>query len=288
MMNKNKTLREMINTKELVQAPGVYDALSAKIVQAQGFNAAYMTGYGTCAGMFALPDLGLLTMTEMVDNARRIADAVVDIPLIADADTGYGNPINVVRTVREFEKAGVAAIHIEDQTWPKRCGHMSGKSVIDAGEMVDKIKAAVDARKDPDFLIIARTDALGVYGFDPAIERANLYAEAGADILFIEAPVNKSQVEDIPRHFDSVPLLLNLAPLTPNFSKDEISSMGYAVVIYPGVCLAGAITGCTNELKQIKETGKQREFSEWVQSFQALNAFLGVPYFKELEAKYKS
>jgi 2-methylisocitrate lyase-like PEP mutase family enzyme len=287
MMNKNKLLRALIQTKVLVQAPGVYDALSAKIVQAQGFNAVYMTGYGTCASMFGFPDLGLLTMTEMVDNARRIADAV-DIPLIADADTGYGNPMNVVRTVREFEKAGVAAIHIEDQTWPKRCGHMSGKSVIDAGEMVEKIKAAVDARKDPDFLIIARTDALGVHGFDPAMERANLYAQAGADILFIEAPVKKSQVEDIPRLFTTVPMLLNLAPLTPNFTKDEISGMGYAVVIYPGACLAGAITGCTNELKHIRETGKQHDFSQWAQSFQALNQFLQVPYFRELEEKYKS
>ncbi|MFH1154473.1 MAG: oxaloacetate decarboxylase [Pseudomonadota bacterium] len=285
-MTPRKNLRAMIEKNELVQAPGVFDALSAKIVQAQGFNTVYMTGYGTCASMFALPDLGLLTMTEMVDNARRIADAV-DIPLIADADTGYGNPINVVRTVREFEKAGVAAIHIEDQTWPKRCGHMSGKSVIPAAEMAEKIKAAVDARKNQDFLIIARTDALGTDGFDHAMERANLYAESGADILFIEAPVDRTQVENIPRHFTKAPLLLNLAPLTPNFSRDEISSMGYAIVIYPGVCLAGAIEGCTHELKQIKDTGKQREFREWAQSFQALNTFLGVPYYRELGERYK-
>jgi 2,3-dimethylmalate lyase len=282
----SKKLKAMIAGKELVQAPGVYDALMAKVVQAQGFNAVYMTGYGTSAGMFGFPDLGLVTMTEMANNAARIADAV-EIPLIADADTGYGNPINVVRTVREYEKAGAAAIHIEDQTWPKRCGHMAGKSVIDAADMAGKIRAAVDARKDPDFLIIARTDAIATHGFDHAIERGRMYAEAGADILFIEAPVEKEQVEKIPRLLAGTPLVLNLSPRTPNFSRDEIVRMGYAVAIYPGVCLAAAITGCIEELKRLRESGKQREFTDWLQSFIELNNFLGVPYYQDLERKYK-
>ncbi len=276
----------MLEKKELVQAPGVYDALAAKIVQSQGFNALYMTGYGVSAGMFGFPDLGLVTMTEMVNSASRIADSV-DIPLIADADTGYGNPINMVRTMREYEKAGVAAIQLEDQTWPKRCGHMAGKSVIDAREFVGKIKAAVDARKDPNFLIIARTDSLATDGFEHAIERAHMFAEAGADILFVEAPVDKEQVEKIPKALTERPLLLNLAPRTPNFSVEEIKSMGYAVVIYPGVCLAAAITGCIEELKRIKDTGRQRDFSDFISSFVELNNFLGVPYYQELEQKYK-
>ncbi len=226
-------------------------------------------------------------MTEMVLNAGRIADAV-EIPLIADADTGYGNPINVVRTVREYEKAGAAAIHIEDQTWPKRCGHMAGKSVIGAEEMVGKIKAAVDARKNQDFLIIARTDAIATNGFDHAIERGHLFAEAGADIVFIEAPSDREQVEKVPKLVTERPLLLNLGPRTPNFSADEIRNFGYAVVIYPGVCLAAAITGCIEEVKRIKDTGKQRDFADWIQSFMELNAFLGVPHYQELEQRYKS
>ena len=283
---KRERLKAMIQARELIQAPGVYDALTAKIVEAQGFDALYMTGYGTAAGTFGLPDIGLITLTEMVSNAARIADAV-NIPLIADADTGYGNPINVVRTVREYEKAGVAAIHIEDQTWPKRCGHMAGKSVIAAGEMAGKIKAAVDARNDPNFLIIARTDAIATNGFEQAIERGQMYAEAGADIIFIEAPVNKEQVEQIPKLLSPYPILLNLSPRTPNFSREEIKNMGYAIAIYPGVCLAAAITGCMAEVRKLKETGKQREFTDVVQSFLDLNNFLGVNYYNELEQKYK-
>lgn len=283
---KRQKLGSMLAKKELVQAPGVYDALTAKIVQAQGFSAMYMTGYGTSASMFGFPDLGLLTMSEMVYNASRIADTV-DIPLIADADTGYGNPINMVRTVREYEKAGVAAIHIEDQTWPKRCGHMAGKSVIDANEMAGKIKAAVDARKDQNFLIIARTDSLATNGFEHAIERAHMFAEAGADILFVEAPIEKEQVERIPKALTERPLLLNLAPRTPNFSAEEIKNMGYSVVLYPGICIAAAITGYIEELRRLKETGRQRDFSEWMQSFVEFNAFLGVPYYQELEQRYK-
>ncbi|MBN1635309.1 MAG: isocitrate lyase/PEP mutase family protein [Deltaproteobacteria bacterium] len=283
---KHKTLRRLIEEGELVQAPGVYDALTAKIVEAEGFNAVYMTGYGVCASSFAFPDYGLLTMTEMVENASRIADAV-EIPLIGDADTGYGNPINVVRTIREYEKAGVAAIQIEDQVWPKRCGHMSGKKVIDLSEMEGKIKAAADTRRNDDFLIITRTDAIATDGFEHAIERGLRFAEAGADIIFIEAPVNKEQVSMIPKLIPDKPLLLNLAPLTPNFSADEIREMGYAIAIYPGVCLAGAVSGCIDEVKRLKASGKQRDFSEWVQTFTEFNTLLGVTYYQALEQKYK-
>jgi len=280
-------LKKVIENGEFVQAPGVYDALTARIAEANGFNAVYMTGYGTSASHFAYPDIGLLTMTEMVENACRIA-AAVQIPLIADADTGYGNPINVVRTVREYEKAGAAAIHIEDQAWPKRCGHMAEKKVIDASEMIGKIKAAVDTRRDENFLIIARTDALATHGFEHAVERGQMYAEAGADILFIEAPVSREQVEKIPQLLTSKPLLLNLAPRTPNFSMQELKDMGYAIAIYPGVCLTGAITGCIEELRRLKETGKQRNFEDFFQSFIEMNNFLGLQSYTDLERKYKS
>jgi len=285
-MNQKK-LRQMIADKEFIQAPGAYDALTARIVETHGFNAVYMTGYGTAASHFSYPDIGLLTMTEMVENASRIAGAV-QIPLIADADTGYGNSINVVRTIREYEKAGVAAIQLEDQSWPKRCGHMTGKKVIDASEMVEKIKAAVDTRRDEDFLIITRTDALATDGFDRAIERGHMFAEAGADILFIEAPVDREQVGKIPKLLTSKPLLLNLGPRTPNFSTDELKKMGYAIAIYPGICIAGAVTGCIEEVRRLKETGKQRNFEDWIQSFSEMNNFLGVQYYLDLEQKYKN
>jgi 2-methylisocitrate lyase-like PEP mutase family enzyme len=286
-MEHTKKMREMIIDKELILAPGAYDALTAKIIEAQGFNAVYMTGYGTAAAIFGLPDIGLLTMTEMVQNASRIVDSI-NLPLIADADTGYGNPVNMVRTVREYEKAGVSAIHIEDQVWPKRCGHMTGKRVIEVEEMIGKIKAAVDSRRSSDLLIIARTDAIATHGFDHAIERGERYAEAGADILFIEAPENREQVERIPRLLGTRPHLINMGPRTPNLSTDEIRKMGYAMIIYPGVCLAAAITACIEEVKRIRETGYQRDFGDWIQSFVELNNFLGASYYSELEQRYRS
>ena len=286
-MNITKNLRHLLQQKKLVVAPGAYDALTAKIVASQGFPAVYMTGYGTAAAGFGLPDVGLLTMTEMAANAARMAYAV-DIPLIADADTGYGNPINVVRTVREYEKAGVAAIHLEDQQWPKRCGHMNGKSVIPMNDMEAKIKAAVDARRDQDFLIIARTDALSVNGMADAVERAGRYSDAGADILFVEAPRSVEQMEEIPRLLPEKPLLINMAPLTPNMTVPELEAMGYALAVFPGVCLAAAIEACQQEVKQLKETGRQRDFAEWRNSFSELNGWLKAPQYLELEKQYQS
>lgn len=278
-------LKRMIDKREFIQAPGVYDALGAKIVESNGFNAVYMTGFGTAASQFGYPDIGLLTLTEMVENATRIA-AAVQIPLIADADTGYGNSINVVRTVREFERAGVDAIHIEDQVWPKKCGHMEGKRIIDSSEMVGKIKAAVDSRKDENFLIIIRTDAVATHGFNEAIERGHIFSEAGADILFIEAPVNREQVERIPKMLTAKPLLLNMAPKTPDLSVNEIKDMGYSVVIYPGICLYGVINGYVNEIKKLKDTGKQESFAQMIKDFNEINNFLGANYYNSLERRY--
>jgi len=284
-MAQPKNLNEIIKNGEFIMAPGAYDALTARIIERQGFNAIYMTGFGTSASIFGLPDRGLLTMTEMVQNASRIVNAI-SIPLIADADTGYGTVINVSRTVKEYEKAGVAAIHIEDQVWPKRCGHMLGKEVIDVNEMVGKITVAVETRRDPDFLIIARTDALATHGFDHAIERANLFAEAGADIIFVEAPKTKNQMRKIPKLFNKKPLLINMGPRTPNLPVEELKEMGYAIAIYPGVCLAATILACREDVRLLKETGRQREFKEVLQSFAELNEFLGVPYYNELEKKF--
>jgi len=283
----NKTLKELIEAGELVVAPGVFNPLTAMITQAQGFEAVYMTGFGTSAMNHGYPDLGLLTMTEMVQNAERIA-ASVSIPLIADADTGYGNPINVVRTIQEYEKAGASAIHMEDQVWPKRCGHMTGKGIIDADEMAAKIRAAVEARSDPDFLIIARTDAIATHGFEHAVERGHLYAEAGADVLFIEAPTSVEEMEQIPKRLPERPHLVNMAPRTPNLPVADLKDMGFSIALFPGICLAASIAACIEELQRFKENGKQRDFSDWIQSFSELNDFLKVPYYLELDSKYRS
>jgi 2,3-dimethylmalate lyase len=285
-MEQSKNLRKILLKNVIVPAPGAYDALTAKIIEDAGFLAVYMTGYGTSAAHFGLPDLGFLTLTEMVQNASRLADAV-SVALIADADTGYGNPLNVVRTVREYEKAGVSAIHIEDQVWPKRCGHMSGKKVIEASDMVGKLKAATDARRDEDFLIIARTDAIATHGFDHAIERAHQYAEAGADVIFIEAPRTKEDMANIPKLVPEKPHLINMAPLTPNLGIDELREMGFSLVLYPGVCLAAAIRACMEEVSRIAQNGKQRDFSELIGSFSELNHWLKAGEYAGLEDRYK-
>ena len=192
-------------------APGAYDALSARLVEQAGFDAVYMTGFGTSASQLGRPDVGLLSGAEMVDQVRRLVEAV-DRPVIADADTGYGNAINVIRTVRAYEQAGVAALHLEDQVMPKKCGHMSGKVVIPAEEMVGKIRAAVDARRDPELVLIARTDAAAVHGLDDAIARARAYAEAGADVLFVEAPTSEDAIARVASELgDVAPLVFNWA-----------------------------------------------------------------------------
>ena len=267
------SFRERIQ-QGLLQAPGAYDALGAKIIEAEGFETVYMTGYGTAAAA-GLPDLGLLTMTDMVRNATRIAQAV-DIPVIADADTGYGNEANVARTVQDFERAGVAAIHIEDQAWPKKCGHMKEKRIVDTVEMVAKLKAAVDARASKDFLIIARCDAIAVEGFDAAIDRARAYGEAGADVLFVEAPETREQVAEIPKRLPDWPHLINLAPRTPNFSANELEDLGYSIAIYPGICFVAALEACEHAVRDLKRTGMCPDMEHWRERFDEINRFLGA------------
>ena len=238
----------------------------------------------TAASMLGLPDIGLLTMTEMLANVRAIAGAV-NLPLIADADTGYGNPVNVTRTIREYEKAGAAALHIEDQVWPKRCGHMAGKQVIPMQEMVAKIRAAVDSRSTSDFLVIARTDALAVDGWDATIERAHAYVEAGADMLFVEAPETEEQMEKVPK-LVSTPCLINIAPRTPLVPVKRLEQMGYAIAIYPGLCLAATIRANLDVLRVLQESGQPPDFGDFLASFMEFNQFIGVPEYNEIEQKY--
>lgn len=273
MSTKGRELRRRLEAGPLLLAPGCYDALGGRLIEAAGFEAAYMTGYGTAAA-WGFPDRGLLSASEMEANARRIADAI-SIPLIADGDTGYGDALNVARTVRGYEAGGVAAIQLEDQDWPKRCGHMEGKKVVGKGEMRLRIRAAVEARRSRDFLVIARTDALAVEGFEAAIERAESYAEAGADVLFVEAPVDRQQVAEIPERLAGRKLLLNLAPKTPALGAGEIEAMGYAIAIYPGLCFMAAWEGFRRELQALRERGVQENLGRWGESFKEINEFLG-------------
>jgi 2-methylisocitrate lyase-like PEP mutase family enzyme len=280
-MKKTARLRELIDDPEILSAPGAYDAFSAKIVERVGFHAVYMSGFGTAASVFGLPDIGLLTMTEMVANAKRMADAV-SVPLIADGDTGYGNHLNVMRTVEEYERAGVAALQIEDQVSPKRCGHMEGHKLIPAEEMVAKIRAAVRARKDPDLVLIARTDAISAEGFDEAIRRGNLYRQAGADLLFIEAPTAVEQLASIPKLVNG-PTLVNLAPKTPYLHVKEYEKMGYAVAIYPPISITCVYAALKEKLTELKTEGMNKDGGHGGVPFDELVDFLGLARYRSLE-----
>jgi 2-methylisocitrate lyase-like PEP mutase family enzyme len=236
-----QVLRDLLDRGQLIIAPGVFDGISAHLTRRTGHVAAYLTGAGVAASGFGLPDIGLVTQTEMTERARMIADILGDVPLIADADTGYGAPLNVVRTVRQYEAAGVAAIQLEDQAFPKRCGHLPDKQLVDATEFERTLSAALNTRTDDNLLIVARTDARGPLGLDAAIERANRYARAGADIIFVEAPQGVDEIERITRDVDA-PLLINLVlgGMTPLESAGRLQELGYAVAIYPSNPLARA------------------------------------------------
>lgn len=237
----------------MVIAPGAYDCITATLIQQAGFGAVYMTGAGTAATL-GFPDFGLVTMTEMVENAGRIARSV-QVPLIADADTGYGNVLNVYRTVQEYEARGVAAIHIEDQEMPKKCGHLEGKRILPTGEYVAKIRAAVEARRTPEFMIIARTDARAVLGYDKAIAQANAALEAGADMVFVEAPQSLDEIEAIPKAVNG-PCMLNVhrGGKTPEFDLRWAEDIGYRLAIVPGLLLKSVIGICDQMLAQLRET----------------------------------
>jgi carboxyvinyl-carboxyphosphonate phosphorylmutase len=279
-------LRGLLARPELLVAPGAYDALSARLIEQTGFDAVYMTGFGTTASLIGRPDVGLLTGSEMVDNARRIV-AAVDVPVIADADTGYGNAINVVRTVQLYEQAGVAGIQLEDQVLPKKCGHMSGKALIGADEMAGKIRAAAEARRDPDLVVIARTDAVAVLGLEEAIGRAKAFADAGADLLFVEAPTSEEDIARVAGELrDVAPLVFNWAEggRTPPLSLDRIAELGYSLVIYPIGTLLAATTGIRALLATLKRDGIPS--LDGLPSFGEFTDLIGLPEIQELEQRF--
>jgi 2,3-dimethylmalate lyase len=282
-----RNLREMISGPDPVLAPGAFDSLSARLIEQAGFEAVYMTGFGASAALLGRPDIGLLSFGEMVDNARRIASAV-DVPVIADADNGYGNPINVIRTVQEYEAAGVSAIHIEDQVAPKKCGHMEGKQVIDAGEMVEKLHAAVEARRSDDFLIIARTDARAVEGLDAALNRARRYSEAGADALFIEAPESEKEVLAVAEAFADVPLLFNWLEggKTPPVSLERLAEAGFRLIIFPLATLLAASRSMRDVLARIREDGSPIGVMDRLLGFDDFLELIGLPEIRTLERRF--
>jgi len=287
-MRATTRLRQLLTRPRLLVAPGAYDPLSARVVEEAGFEAVYVTGSGVSVGHLGLPDIGLATMTEMVDQVRRIA-ATVDIPVIADADTGYGSALNVRRTVREYEAAGVAGLHLEDQEFPKRCGHLEGKRVIPAETMVARLRAAGEARRDPDLLIIARTDARAVLGLDEAIRRAGAYRAAGADVLFVEAPVGEAEVEAIARALPDVPLLLNLGGggKTPMLPAGRLEALGFRVAIYPGDLQKAAIRAMREVAGTLRRHGTTLPVADRMVSFEERFELVGLSRFRALEERYR-
>ena len=281
-------LRELLSAGPPLVAPGAYDALSARLIEHAGFDVVYMTGFGTTASLIGRPDVGLLSGAEMVDNARRIV-AAVDVPVIADADTGYGNAINVVRTVKLYEQAGVAGIQLEDQVMPKKCGHMSGKALIGTDEMVGKLQAAVAARTDPDLVIIARTDAVAVEGLDEALSRARAFAEAGADVLFVEAPTSEEDIARVAKELSGVaPLVFNWAEggRTPPLSLERIAELGFSLVIYPIGTLLAATAGMRALLSTLQADGTPTAALPGLPTFDEFTDLIGLPEVQRLERRF--
>jgi len=254
-MSRGRQFRDVLQGDGLIIAPGAYDCITARCIAQAGFNAVYMTGAGTAATL-GYPDYGLVTMSEMADNAGRIA-AAVDVPVIADADTGYGNELNATRTVREYEQRGIAGLHIEDQGFPKKCGHLDNKTIVPRDEYLAKIRAAVAARRDPDFFIIARTDSRAVLGFDEAVARANAALGAGADMAFVEAPQTLEEVAAVPRVVNG-PCLINVVwrGKTPEVSFEAAGQMGYRLAIVPGMLFKAVIGACDAALAELRRTGR--------------------------------
>jgi 2,3-dimethylmalate lyase len=281
-------LRDLLSSSEPILAPGAYDALSARLIEAAGFPAVYMTGFGSAASLLGRPDVGLLGMSEMVDNTRRIVEAV-GVPVIADADTGYGNPLNVIRTIHEYERAGVAAIHVEDQVAPKKCGHMEGKQLIAADEMVAKIRAAVDARRT-DLVLIARTDARAVEGMDAALERAHRYREAGADVIFFEAPQSEEEIQTVATQLNDVPLLFNWAEggKTPPIGYARLRELGFRIIIFPISALLAATRAIREVLDTIKRDGSPKAALQDLPRFGEFLDFIGLPEIQRLEQRFSS
>jgi 2,3-dimethylmalate lyase len=286
-MTARATLRRLIDAKNGLVVPGAYDGVSARLVERAGFPAVYMTGYGTSASRLGLPDLGYAGLAEMADHARNMA-AAVSIPLIADADTGYGNALNVRRTVQAYEAAGVAALHIEDQVAPKRCGHLSGHQIIPRGEFAGKIRAAADARTDPGFTIIARTDAISASDLDEALRRGEAALKAGADVLFVEAPRDEGQVERIAKAFDC-PLLYNYAPggRSPLLPFPRLRELGYAIILLPVDTLFVGVRAIADFLAELRKRDDVLSLSDRYFSFAEFNRLIGVTDQMKMAARYQ-
>lgn len=285
--NPGRRLRQRLNGGRALLLPGAADALAARVVERIGFEAIYVTGAGLANAHLGLPDLGLVTLTELAAQVAAIRD-VVALPLVVDADTGFGNALNVHRAVKVLERSGANALQIEDQVSPKRCGHFEGKQVIPADEMVQKIHAAVDARNDENLLIIARTDARADLGFSVAIERAAQYLEAGADVTFIEAPQSVEEIAAIPGCLRA-PQMINMVEggRTPLLSLDELSRMGYAIVLYANAGLRGAIRGMQRVLEHLYQEGSTTGVLDEMVSWDERQGLVGKPFFDELEQKYR-
>jgi 2-methylisocitrate lyase-like PEP mutase family enzyme len=281
-----KTLRALAEARRGVLVPGAFNALSARVIEDLGFEAIYITGAGVTNMWFGLPDQGFMGLHEIADHTARIRDAV-SLPLIVDADTGFGNALNVRHTVRVLERAGADCIQFEDQVSPKRCGHFSGKDVISTAEAVAKIKAAVDARTDPDLLILARTDACATQGFEAALERAQKFSEAGADILFVEAVTTVDEIRALPQRL-ARPQLMNMVigGKTPIFGANELAGLGYGLVLYANAALQGAVAGMQKALTVLRETGRIDEDPALVVSFAERQRLVAKPALDALEAKY--
>jgi len=285
-MSTRKQLKSLAEARRGLIVPGAFNALSARVVEDLGFQAIYVTGAGVTNMWFGMPDQGFMGLSEIADHTARIRDAV-SVPLIVDADTGFGNALNVRHTVRTLERAGADCIQFEDQVAPKRCGHFSGKEVISTEEAVSKIKAAVDARQDADLLIMARTDAAAVHGFEAAVERAQRFAEAGADILFVEAVTSAEEVRALPRRLDR-PQLMNMVigGKTPIFNATELGELGYGIVLYANAALQGAVAGMQRALTVLRDEKEVRESSGLVTPFAERQRLVGKPEWDALEQRY--
>jgi 2-methylisocitrate lyase-like PEP mutase family enzyme len=287
MQTTKQQLKTLANARRGVLVPGAFNALSARVVADLGFEALYVTGAGVTNMAWGLPDQAFMGLTDIADHTARIRDAV-ELPLIVDADTGFGNALNTYHTVRTLERAGADCIQLEDQVSPKRCGHFHGKEVIATDEMVGKIKAAVDARRDPDLLIMARTDACAMHGFDAAVERARRYSEAGADILFVEAVTHADEIRALPQRLDK-PQLMNMVigGKTPIFSANELGSLGYGLVLYANAALQGAVAGMQKALTALRDTQRIDESAGLVATFAERQRLVRKPEWDALETKYK-
>jgi len=281
-----KNLKSMLKSKKPLVIPGVYDALGAKIAQKVGFDAMFQTGYGTSATLFGMPDYGFIGATETVDNARRICRAV-SVPVIVDSDTGYGNALSVWKLVKELESAGASGIFLEDQRWPKRCGHMQGKDVVTQEEYTEKLSAAIDARESKDFIIVARTDARATKGLDEAIERGKQNKKTGADAVFVEAPISIDEMKRIGKEINA-PLVANMIEggATPISSAETLSKMGFNIILYPLSVLYANTFATMNILQELKKTGNTSKYKQKVVNFDQFNDLVELPKFRKMEKKY--